>query len=223
MENRDVLLGGLVGGLAGGLVGGLAGAAYCRYKQQEEQSQQTTYRDERGEYNRSSPAPTVQTPPIQRQQQTTRREEPKQYNPNPPSPTVQNTPIQRITKQYLVLVVSASQADFLSSIKDKRHIDLGDAEALYEITRYLWLGSENEYSQKIANVNQYSVSQGEESEYNVYLVSIELKQADEGFKHNINQLDRYDAFRKLADLIVDVRVSDRLRINSYENFEVYNR
>jgi len=159
----------------------------------------------------------------ERQQQTSRREEPRQYNPNPPSPTVQNTPIQRITKQYLVLVVSASQADFLSSIKDKRHIDLGDAEGLYEITRYLWLGSENEYSQKIANVNQYSVSQGEESEYNVYLVSIELKQADEGFKPNINQLDRYDAFRKLADLVVDVKVSDRLQIESYEKFEVYNR
>jgi len=159
----------------------------------------------------------------ERQQQTSRREEPRQYNPNPPSPTVQNTPIQRITKQYLVLVVSASQADFLGSIKDKRHIDIGDAEALYEITRYLWLGSENEYSQKIANVNQYSVSQGEESEYNVYLVSIELKQADEGFKPNINQLDRYDAFRKLADLVVDVKVSDRLQIESYEKFEVYNR
>lgn len=163
-----------------------------------------------------------------KKQQISRREELIQYNSNPPSftvqaPTEKEPPVQRITKHFLVLVISASQADFLGLLKEKKHIDLSDGEALYEITRYLWLGSENEYSQKIANVNQYSVSQGEESEYNVYLVSIELKQADEGFKPNINQLDRYDAFRKLADLAVDVKVSDRLRIESYEKIEVYNR
>ena len=123
----------------------------------------------------------------------------------------------------LVLVISASYADFLESLKDKKHIDVSEGEQLYQITRYLWLGSETELSQKRHDINKYSVAQGAESEYNIYLVEIKLKQSDEGFKPNVNQLDRYDAFRKLADLAGDVKVSDRLKIEAYENLGVYNR
>ena len=123
----------------------------------------------------------------------------------------------------LVLVISASHADFLESLKDKKHIDVSEGEQLYQITRYLWLGSETELSQKRHDINKYSVAQGAESEYNIYLVEIKLKQSDEGFKPNVNQLDRYDAFRKLADLAGDVKVSDRLKIEAYENLGVYNR
>ena len=123
----------------------------------------------------------------------------------------------------LVLVISASHADFLESLKDKKHIDVSEGEQLYQITRYLWLGSETELSQKRHDINKYSVAQGAESEYNIYLVEIKLKQSDEGFKPNVNQLDRYDAFRKLADLAGDVKVSDRLKIEAYEKLGVYNR
>jgi len=123
----------------------------------------------------------------------------------------------------LVLVISASHADFLESLKDKKQIDVSEGEQLYQITRYLWLGSETELSQKIPDINEYSVAQEAESEYNIYLVEIKLKQSDEGFKPNVNQLDRYDAFRKLADLAVDIKVSDRLQIEAYEKLEVYNR
>ncbi|MEG4491867.1 hypothetical protein [Microcoleus sp. D3_18_C4] len=123
----------------------------------------------------------------------------------------------------LVLVISASHADFLESLKDKKQIDVSEGEQLYQITRYLWLGSETELSQKIPHINEYSVAQGAESEYNIYLVEIKLKQSDEGFKRNVNQLDRYDAFRKLADLAGNVKVSDRLKIEAYEKLGVYNR
>ena len=123
----------------------------------------------------------------------------------------------------LVLVISASHADFLESLKDKKHIDVSEGEQLYQITKYLWLGSETELSQKRPDINEYSVAQGAESEYNIYLVEIKLKQSDEGFKPNVNQLDRYDAFRKLADLAGDVKVSDRLKIEAYEKLGVYNR
>ncbi|MEG4817742.1 hypothetical protein [Microcoleus sp. K5-D4] len=123
----------------------------------------------------------------------------------------------------LVLVISASHADFIESLKDKKQIDVSEGEQLYQITRYLWLGSETELSQKIPDINEYSVAQGAESEYNIYLVEIKLKQSDEGFKPNVNQLDRYDAFRKLADLAGDVKVSDRLKIEAYEKVGVYNR
>ncbi|AFZ06650.1 hypothetical protein Osc7112_2186 [Oscillatoria nigro-viridis PCC 7112] len=141
-----------------------------------------------------------------------------------PSFTPGEIPIaQENTKQVLVLVISASQVEFLEPLKDKNHIDVSEGEQLYQITRYLWLGSETELSQKRANINKYSVAKGAESEYNIYLVEIKLKQDDEGFKPNVNQLDRYDAFRKLADLAGEVKVSDRLQIEAYENLEVYNR
>jgi hypothetical protein len=166
-----------------------------------------------------------------KQQQTTRREEPIKSNSHPPVTsisTVQNPPIptpsvQIITKQFLVLVISASQSEFLESLKGKNHIDVSQGEQLYQITRYLWLGSETELSQKIHDINQYSVAKGAESEYNIYLVKIKLEQDEEGFKPNVNQIDRYDAFRKLNDLAVEVKVSERLQIKAYEKLEVYNR
>ena len=102
-----------------------------------------------------------------KQQQTTRGEEPRQSNPNPPAApsisTVQTPPIptltvQKNTKQFLVLVVSHSQANFLESLKAKGRIDSKDGESLYEVTKYLWLGSDSEFSKIKANLSQYSVS-----------------------------------------------------------------
>jgi uncharacterized membrane protein YebE (DUF533 family) len=226
--------GALVGAAAGALVGAAAGAlvggatVYNNFKkQQEEQALLTNGREESREYNPDHPSySTVQERTLQRQQQTqTPREELRQPYPNPPSPTVQAPPTQRITKQYLVLVVSASQADLLESLQTKRRIDITDGEALYEITKYLWLGSETDFNQRIASIDQYSVSKGEESEYDIYLVYIELNQADERFKSNVDQVDRYDAFRNLADADLEVKFerSPRLQMEAYGNFDVYNR
>ena len=195
-----VAVGGAVGGAVGVAVGGvvLGGAvgvaALSPQRQEEQQSQQPTDRE-----NRESS--------------------------NPPSQPVETFLVQEKAKKssILVLVVSASNAEFLKSLKDKKHIDVSDGELLYPITRYLWLGSETELSQKKADINEYSVAKGTESEYNIYLVEIKLNQDDDGFKPNVNQLDRYDAFRKLAELAVDIKVSDRLQIEAYENLEVYNR
>lgn len=197
----------LVGGPGGALVGAAGGAALgAKFKQlKEEQSQQPTPREEPGKSNSNPPAPsisTVQTPPI-------------------PTPTL---PVKIITKQFLVLVVSHLQADFLESLKAKRRIDFKDGESLYEITKYLWLGDESKYFKIKDNLSQYSVSKGQESEYDICLVSIELNQADQGFNSNVNQLDRYDAFRKLADLSsVNLTISPRLQMEAYENIGVYNR
>ncbi len=159
----------------------------------------------------------------QKKKQINRREEPRQYNANPPSFTVQSPPEQTITKQVLVLVVSASQADFIESMKAKNRINVSDGEVLHEITKYLWLDSKNNFNKKTANINQYKVSKGEESEYDIYLVYIKLNQADKGFEPNVNQLDRYDAFRKLADLGVELEVSPRLQMEAYEDIDVYSR
>jgi hypothetical protein len=161
--------------------------------------------------------------------QPTRTEEPSQYNPNPPGSSiskVQKSPIPTppvITKQFLVLVVSHLQGDFLGSLKAKGRINVNEGEALYEITKYLWLGDESEFSQRKANLNRYLVSEGAESEYDIYLVYIELKKADKGFNSNVNQLDRFDAFRNLANLAVNLTISPRLQMEAYENIGVYNR
>lgn len=88
-----------------------------------------------------------------KQQQTTRREEPIKSNSHPPVTsisTVQTPPIptpsvQIITKQFLVLVISASQSEFLESLKGKNHIDVSQGEQLYQITRYLWLKVRSKY------------------------------------------------------------------------------
>lgn len=167
----------------------------------------------------------------QQKQQTTRGEEPRQYNPNPLPPTVSTvqtpsipTPsIPRITNQFLILVVSHSQAEFIKSLVAKSRINSNDGESLYEITKYLWLGSETEYSKIKRNIKEYEVPKGEESEYDISLVYIELKQADEGFNSNVDQLDRYDAFRKLTDLSANLTISPRLQMEAYGNIEVYNR
>jgi hypothetical protein len=155
----------------------------------------------------------------QGQQHQTRREEPKQYTPSPPP-----SPSPKIINQFLVLVISASQADFLKSIQAKTQINLSDGERLYEVTKYLWLVSETEFSQKTANIiNKYSVSKGEESEYDIYLVYIKLKKSNNGFKANVGQLDRYDAFRELGNLAENFEISPRLQIEAYGNIEVYSR
>ncbi len=144
---------------------------------------------------------------------------------NAPSPGGETPVVQENTKQssVLVLVISASQSEFIESLKGKNYIDVSEGEKLYQITRYLWLGSETEFSETIPDINEYSVPKVSESEYNIYLVEIKLKQDDEGFKPNVNQIDRYDAFRKLDDLAVEVKVSERLQIKAYEKLGVYNR
>ena len=155
----------------------------------------------------------------QESQQPTDRESFNLQSPPGETPLVQENAKE---SSILVLVISASHADFLESLKDKKHIDVSEGEQLYQITRYLWLGTETQLSENRPDINKYSVG-GAESEYNIYLVDIKLKQADEGFKPSINQIERYDAFRKLANLAVDIKVSDRLQIEAYENLEVYNR
>ena len=154
---------------------------------------------------------------ISQEQQISRRGKHLQNHSVNLSPKIQ------INRQFLVLVVSALQADFIESLKAQRHINYSDGESLYEITKYLWLSSEVVSPQQQANIKQYEVSKKEESEYDIHLIYIELSQADKGFKSNVNQLDRYDAFRKLGGLVVDFDTSPRLRMEAYENFEVYSR
>ncbi len=204
MEDRNSLVvvaggaavGAAVGGVVGAAVGAAVGVATVHWiKQQEDQSQKLTDRAES-----------------------------RQSVINPPPPPVTTPRSQQITNQFLVLVIPATQAEFLESLRAKRRIDMSDGERLYEITEYLCLDSATDFNKSVeACIKQYSVSKGKKSEYDIYLVYFKLKQPDEGFKPNINQLDRYDAFRKLDYLEIDFKISPRLQMEAYGNFEVYNR
>jgi hypothetical protein len=198
------LLGALVGGPVGAAIGAAGGALVgAKFKQlKEEQSQQQTRREEPEKFNSNSSFSSIST--VQTHSSLT-------------------TTAQKITQKFLVLVVSHAQAGFLESLQAKGSIDFKDGESLYEITKYLWVGTEDKYSKIKANISDYSVAKGAESEYDIYLVSIELNQADEGFNSNVNQLDRYDAFRKLADLSVNLTISPRLQMEAYGNIGVYSR
>lgn len=155
----------------------------------------------------------------EKQQQFTHRTEVKQHESvrNVPSPPV------KITRQFLVLVIAAAQSDVINSIAAQRRIDFNDGEQLYELTKNLWLGSETDFHQIKSNLNRYVVAEEEKSEYDIKLLYLQLKQSDQGFQQNVNQLERYDAFRKLSDLVVNFEISPRLQIEAYENFEVYSR
>ncbi|MBE9191646.1 hypothetical protein IQ230_15075 [Gloeocapsopsis crepidinum LEGE 06123] len=134
-----------------------------------------------------------------------------------------NPPIQKIDQHFLVLAVDAKKASLIQSLKNKEYISLRDGEEIYDATQYLWLGSESTFNQKKSNMKKYRVLSGEESEYDIYLLYLKLSQSDEGFEPNLNQLARYDAFRKLADLTIDFEISPRLQMEACTNFELYSR
>lgn len=129
----------------------------------------------------------------------------------------------QLHQRFLVLVIAAEKASLIQSIKEKKRINYNDGEELYEITKYLWLGTESAFNKKIPNIQNYLVIPGKESEYDIYLVYLKIQQSDEGFKPSVNQLDRYDAFRQLPDLILNFEISPRLQMEAYSNFEVYTR
>lgn len=120
----------------------------------------------------------------------------------------------------LVLVIYAAQKNLADSIRLKGRIDIEDSEILYQATQYL--SKNNKSIENIKNqMNRFHVS--EESEYDVYLIAIKLREDDPRFNKGVNQLDRYDAFRELPDLDHEVKVSERLKMDAYADFDVYVR
>lgn len=155
----------------------------------------------------------------QQPQQFTHRTEVKQHK----SVSYVPSPLIKITKQFLVLVIAAEQSDVINSIAAQRRIYFNDGEQLYELTKNLWLGSETDFNKIKSNANRYVVAEEEKSEYDIKLLYLQLKQSDQGFQSNVDQLERYDAFCKLSDLVVNFEISPRLQMEAYENFEVYSR
>lgn len=127
---------------------------------------------------------------------------------------------QEQTPKILILVINSLKQDIIQSLKKYEIIESGNCENLYLATQCLWLGSQDNLSQNFRYYEQFKVKSQEESEYDVYLVQIELENDDNGFKPDADQLKRISAFRKLTGL--SVKVSDRLRVEVYENTGVYS-
>ena len=95
---------------------------------------------------------------------------------------------------------------------------------IYPSIQALWIGNKAEFSHfKTWFSKEQEVQENEYSEYDVYLVKIELKQSDNGFIRNANQLDRFDAFRRLPDNTLKVYISPRLPSKAYANKDFYSR
>lgn len=134
-----------------------------------------------------------------------------------------NDQYNRTQKSVLILVINSLKKDFVESLKTQRKIESQDCDQLYRATRYLWLGTESEFfNSPFKSHDNFLVGEGqEESEYDVYLIKIKLDYPFDGFKPNVNQLERISAFRTLADS--NVEISDRLRVEVFRDTGVYNR
>lgn len=130
-------------------------------------------------------------------------------------------------EQILVLVINVGKATVINNLRNKTTLESSDGEQLCDATELLWVGSQEEFNsifQKcfISN-NEFQVPEDQESEYDIYLVKIQLKQAEKGFLKDGNKIDRMDAFRNLANLAVarSFEVSPRLKVEAYQNTDVY--
>ncbi|UXE62464.1 MAG: hypothetical protein KA717_06770 [Woronichinia naegeliana WA131] len=124
----------------------------------------------------------------------------------------------------LILVVNALKKDCLDKLESQgNQIQSEDCEKLYRATSFLWMGDElhPKLNRNLNNSGAFVVQEGAESEYDVYLLKIELSKANEGFEQNADQVSRIDAFRELEGL--SVQISRRLKVSVYENTNIYTR
>lgn len=140
----------------------------------------------------------------------------------PTQRVVQSSPVQ-LTPQTLILVIPALKSQFLNELRNRDIVTNEDWENLYDATRYLCLVSPDKTKNQLSSIDQldqFRVFQGGEKDSDIYFVHIELSQPDKGFKPNVNDNERFNAFRRLVNL--PVTVSSRFRLEAYENLNVYN-
>lgn len=134
----------------------------------------------------------------------------------------------RLTKEsnswILVLVINEEKEDILHLLKNNHKFTPNDCKELYSATQSLWMGSEVDFSDKLEKwfYSKNYVPDNERSEYDVYLVQIHLKEPDPGFEPNVTSIERLDAFLRLPENSVGVKVSLRLPCTAYEK-TVYSR
>jgi uncharacterized protein (DUF2164 family) len=131
------------------------------------------------------------------------------------------------SQECLILVINALKYKNVSHLATQGKISSDDSEIIYLATESMWLGLKDQIPVKLNecfnSTNQFQVPEGEESEYDIYMIKIELEDLDKGFKAEADQLARIDAFRRLPDLSNNIKISDRLKVNAYKDTGVYKR
>ena len=130
-------------------------------------------------------------------------------------------------KNCLILVIRASNISLVNNIKSKGKIDQFDCENLYKSTVYLNYDNEDKFLDKwqpLVDEKRFYISNEKEySDADIFLIKVKLKNRENRFNPNLDQVERYDAFMSLANLAINVEVSERLEMEAYQNFNVYNR
>ncbi len=145
---------------------------------------------------------------------------------SPISPSVSTTvepPVKLTFKQSLILVIPAAQTSIIEPVQVTKKIDYEQGEKLYQVTQSLCQENQETLMDKWNTIQQFETQPEEVNEYDIYLIKIDLKETEEGFKPTVNQLERHDAFKKLYDLATNVEVSSRLKMEAASIFDVYYR
>lgn len=130
-----------------------------------------------------------------------------------------------VNYQHLILVISAAKADILDALSKNSSPDYDLCDKLYQSTKFIWFGSKQQSLALFDDIfSESGVGYGNESEYDVYFMKIEIKgYGEDGFDSGVSSIKRIDAFRKLSDLGKVLDISKRLPANAYQQRNLYNR
>ena len=122
--------------------------------------------------------------------------------------------------KLLLLVINADKFEsIISKLENTKKINENDGKTLYQATKYLWMGNENDFI-KLNFQQSFEESEVTEKwEYDVKLVQIKLKNFDSGFE--LNSTNRLPAFLKLHEIAEEVKISKRLSSKAYDNPNLY--
>ena len=153
---------------------------------------------------------------------------PPKLDPVPLTPSPKPDPVPpTLSPSYhcLVLVIGATKANILKFIKEGYSPNHDLCEELYQSTKFLWFGSENQCSSRFDGL--FTDREGNyagDSEYDVYFVKVLLKNYNEsGFNSGISSIKRIDAFRQLTHVGKVIAISKRLPASSYQHRNLYER
>ena len=122
----------------------------------------------------------------------------------------------------LVLVVNAGRESVIDAVRTGGVAAL-NGDQLYQATQALWLGKETDFELSLGGWFNKERVVSEPSEYDVYLIRVEMAGDDPGLHRNANQLDRLDAFRRFQSMGFKATVSPRLPSDAYGTTDVYSR
>ena len=125
-------------------------------------------------------------------------------------------------KTQVFIVIPATYESLVAELADKQNIhDEKIAAALFNAAQYIY-----QVEPQIAAEKRHKFKSYESYDFStddIFLLEITLVEEDDRFAPNVNGLDRYDAFVNLSSSAVDVEVSERMRIDTYDCLDWYTR